>query len=54
MKLRKSVKSAMKVLEIKELRRNQLKPINSILDGHDTVVVAPTSFGKSLIYQIPW
>lgn len=53
MKLRKSVKSAMKALEIKELRRNQLKPINSILDGHDTMVVAPTSFGKSLIYQIP-
>ena len=53
MKLRKCVKSAMNTLGIKKLRRNQLKPINAILDGHDTMVTAPTSFGKSLIYQIP-
>ena len=53
MKLRKSVKNAMKVLAIDKLRRNQLKPINAILDRHDTMVIAPTSFGKSVIYQIP-
>lgn len=40
-------------LHIDKLRRNQIKPINAILDGHDTLVIAPTSYGKSLIYQIP-
>ena len=53
MKLRKIVKFGMNKLGIKELRRNQIKPINAILDGHDTMVIAPTSYGKSLIYQIP-
>jgi len=43
----------MEQLQIKKLRRNQIKPINSVLAGHDTLVVAPTSYGKSLIYQIP-
>ena len=53
MKIRKSVKRAMHLLQIEKLRRNQLKPINEILDGHDTMVIAPTSFGKSLLYLIP-
>ena len=53
MKIKKTVKEAMKLLQIKKLRRNQIKHINSILDGHDTLVIAPTSYGKSLIYQIP-
>ena len=53
MKIRKSVKRAMHLLKIEKLRKNQLKPINAILDGHDTMVIAPTSFGKSLIYLIP-
>lgn len=53
MKIRKPVKKAMKLLRIEKLRRNQLKPINSILDGHDTMVIASTSFGKSLLYLIP-
>lgn len=53
MKIKKSVKEAMKHLHIDKLKRNQIKPINSILDGHDTLVIAPTSYGKSLIYQIP-
>lgn len=53
MKIRKSVKKAMEQLHIKELRKNQVKPINAILDGHDTMVIGPTSYGKSLIYQIP-
>ena len=37
MKIRKSVKRAMHLLQIEKLRRNQLKPINEILDGHDTI-----------------
>lgn len=53
MKIRKSVKRAMRLLQIEKLRKNQLKPINAILDGHDTMVIAPTSFGKSLLYLIP-
>ena len=53
MKTRKSVKKAMHLFQIEKLRRNQLKPINAILDGHDTMVIAPTSFGKSLLYLIP-
>lgn len=53
MKIRKSVKKAMNLLQIEKLRKNQLKPINAILDGHDTMVIAPTSFGKSLLYLIP-
>ena len=53
MKIRKSVKKAMHLLRIEKLRRNQLKPINAILDGRDTMVIAPTSFGKSVLYLIP-
>ena len=53
MKIRPNMKQAMKLLEIEKLRKNQLKPINAILDGYDTMVIAPTSFGKSLIYLIP-
>lgn len=53
MKIRPNIKQAMETLKIEKLRKNQLKPINAILDGYDTIVIAPTSFGKSLIYLIP-
>lgn len=53
MKIKKSVREAMECLHINKLRRNQIKPINSVLDGHDTMAIAPTSYGKSLLYQIP-
>lgn len=53
MKIKKTAKDAMELLQIKKLRRNQIKPINAILSGHDTLVIAPTSYGKSLLYQIP-
>lgn len=53
MKIRKEVKSALKQLHIEKLRPNQLKPINRVLDGKDTLLIAATSFGKSLIAQIP-
>lgn len=53
MKLRPSVKETMELLHIDKLKKKQVKPINTILDGNDTMVIAPTSYGKSLIYQIP-
>lgn len=43
----------MNQLQVEKLRPNQLKPINRILDGKDTLLIAATSFGKSLIAQIP-
>lgn len=53
MKIRKTVKAAMEQLRVEKLRPNQLKPINRILDGKDTLLIAATSFGKSLVAQIP-
>ena len=53
MKIRKEVKTAMERLHVEKLRPNQLKPINRVLDGKDTLLVAATSFGKSLVAQIP-
>lgn len=53
MKIRPEVKEAVKVLGIEKLRKNQAKPVNSLLDGHDTVARAATGFGKSLIYLVP-
>ena len=53
MKIRKTVKSAMEQLHVEKLRPNQLKPINRVLDGKDTLLIAATSFGKSLVAHIP-
>ena len=53
MKPRPEVDIAMKKLHIHKLRKGQRNPINAILDGHDTMLIAPTNFGKSLVYQIP-
>ena len=47
------LKPAMKKMQIQSLRKEQIKPIQSILKGQDTIVSAPTSMGKSLIYQLP-
>ena len=53
MKIRKEVKTAMERLHVEKLRPNQLKPISRVLDGKDTLLVAATSFGKSLVAQVP-
>ena len=53
MKTSNVVKDAMRLLYIDKLRKYQIKPIDNILNGNDTMVVAPTSAGKSAIYQIP-
>lgn len=53
MDIRQDIKSAQKQLGIEKLRKHQVKPINSILGRQDTMVIAPTSAGKSAIYQVP-
>ena len=53
MKTSFALQQAQAQLGIKKLRKHQIKPIQSILDGYDTMVIAPTSAGKSAIYQLP-
>lgn len=53
MKLKNDVKHAMEQLHISTLRKHQIQPIDSILDGRDTLVIAPTGSGKSAIFQVP-
>ena len=37
------------------LKKKQTEAITSVLSGSDVLVVLPTSFGKSMIYQaLPW
>ena len=38
---------------IDALHDEQERAIESLLDGNDTLVVLPTGYGKSLVYQIP-
>jgi len=38
---------------VKRLHRQQAQAIDAVLSGRDTLVVLPTGFGKSLIYQVP-
>lgn len=52
MKPRKEIKFAMELLRVKKLRPKQLNFINRILDGKDTLLIAATSFGKSIVAQI--
>ena len=40
-------------LGVQRLHREQAQAIESVLEGRDTLVVLPTGFGKSLIYQVP-
>ena len=47
------LKPAMNQLRIEQLRAHQLKPIQSLIQGNDTIVAAGTGSGKSLIYQLP-
>lgn len=53
MKLKDNVKYAMEQLHISTLHKHQIKPINCILEGQDTLVIAPTGSGKSAMFQIP-
>lgn len=53
MDIKRNIKSAAHLLDIKKLRKHQVKPIHSILNDQDTIVLARPSAGKSIIYQIP-
>lgn len=53
MDMKRVVKNAAQMVGIAKLRKSQVKPINDILEGRDTMVVARPSAGKSAIYQIP-
>lgn len=53
MKISTDLKGAMVQLGIAKLRDHQIKPLNHILRHRDTMVIAPTSAGKSLLYQLP-
>ena len=53
MKVKSNVQAAASRLGIEKLRKFQINPINSVLDKHDTMVIAPTSAGKSAVYQVP-
>ena len=47
MKTSFALQQAQAQLGIKKLRKHQIEPIQSILNGYDTMVIAPTSAGKS-------
>ena len=53
MKIKHEVQDAMDTMGIIKLRKQQIKPINSILCCEDTLMIAPTSSGKSAVFQIP-
>lgn len=53
MKINYDVREAMDILQLDTLRKHQIQPINSILNGRDTLDIAPTGSGKSAIFQIP-
>ena len=50
MDVKRTIKTALHQLHIDKLRKHQQAPINSILDGQDPLVIAPTGSGKSIIY----
>ena len=44
---------AKRVFRISRLEPEQEVAMTSVLEGQDTLVVLPTGFGKSLVYQVP-
>ena len=53
MKIRGSVMEAVQKLGYKKLREAQIQPINDLMDGKDILLIAPTSMGKSAVFQVP-
>jgi len=46
-------KVARERFDVRKLHPEQAEAIESVLSGRDTLVVLPTGYGKSLIYQVP-
>ena len=46
------IKKFLKKLKIKKLRPKQKDAVNSLLLNNDTILVAPTSYGKSLVFNL--
>lgn len=53
MDIKHFLKPALKRLGIDKLRKHQHKPVSALLNGLDTVIVAATSSGKTVIFQLP-
>lgn len=53
MKPNYELKPAMAALGITHLRKNQIQPIRSLMNHHDTLLIASTGFGKSICFQAP-
>ena len=54
MDMRREIKQAANITGIDKLRKSQVKPINDILEGRDTMVVARPSAGKRFIRFRRW
>lgn len=46
-------RAAQEVFGITELRPDQVRALSAIFSGKDVLLLAPTSFGKSLVFQLP-
>lgn len=46
MDIKRKIKQAANIMGIEKLRKSQVKPINDILEGRDTMVVARPSGGQ--------
>lgn len=53
MKPHNDIKAALRLFGFDSLRSEQIKPIEALRQGKNVFVNAPTSAGKSLIYQLP-
>ena len=47
-----AIKEAMNAIGLTELKEKQKEAITMFVQGHDTFVVLPTGYGKSIIYGI--
>ena len=53
MRIKAAFGTAMEQLGIRKLREHQRAPIQAITEGKDSMIIYPTSSGKSAIFQIP-
>ena len=53
MRIKAAFGTALEKLGIRKLREHQRAPIQAITEGKDSMIIYPTSSGKSAIFQIP-